>query len=99
MRKRDEKRETQKKRTTKETHTQVLKIGVCVGVQKWVRWVGDSVKHEAIERAVRKVMVGEEGTGMRIRARSFVEKAREAVAEGGSSHGDLSCLIEELLSL
>ncbi|KAI9124294.1 hypothetical protein K1719_005594 [Acacia pycnantha] len=79
--------------------TQVLKIGVSVGVQKWVRWVGDSVKHEAIERAVRKVMVGEEGTGMRIRARSFAEKAKEAVAEGGSSHSDLSCLIEELLSL
>ncbi|XP_028767648.1 scopoletin glucosyltransferase-like [Neltuma alba] len=79
--------------------TQVLKIGVGVGVQKWVRWVGDSVKHEAIERAVRKVMVGEEATEMRIRAGGFAEKAREAVAEGGSSHSDLSSLIEELLSL
>ncbi|XP_054778862.1 scopoletin glucosyltransferase-like [Prosopis cineraria] len=79
--------------------TQVLKVGVSVGVQKWVRWVGESVKHEAIERAMRNVMSGEEAEEMRIRARGFAEKAREAVAVGGSSYSDLSSLIGELLSL
>lgn len=40
--------------------TQVLKIGVSVGASKWVRLVGDFVRREAIEKAVKQVIVGEE---------------------------------------
>lgn len=57
------------------------------------------MKKEAKEGAVRKVMVGEEAEEMRSRARVLAEKAREAIEDGGLSHGDLSSLIEELMSL
>ncbi|KAF7840808.1 scopoletin glucosyltransferase-like [Senna tora] len=79
--------------------TKVLKIGVGVGVQRWVRWMGDNVKRDSIERAVRMIMVGEEAKEMRDRARGLAQKAQEAVAEGGSSHNDLKSLIHEILSL
>ncbi|BBH09608.1 UDP-glucosyl transferase 73C1 [Prunus dulcis] len=78
--------------------TQVLKIGVGVGAQKWVRVVGDSVKKEAIEKAVTQMMVGEEAEEMRNRARVLAEQARRANEKGGSSHSDLNALIEELSS-
>ncbi|EEF33057.1 hypothetical protein RCOM_1016890 [Ricinus communis] len=38
--------------------TKVLRIGVVVGAQKWLRLVGDGVKKEAIKKAVTQVMVG-----------------------------------------
>ncbi|XP_057963675.1 scopoletin glucosyltransferase-like [Malania oleifera] len=78
--------------------TQILRIGVAVGAQKWSRVVGDSVKREAIERAVRMVMAGEEAEGMRSRAKALGEMAKRAVEEGGSSHSDLNALIEDLSS-
>ena len=49
--------------------TQVLKIGVDVGVRQWIRVVGDSIKRDAIERAVKRIMVGEETEEMRARQR------------------------------
>ncbi|KAG6710188.1 hypothetical protein I3843_06G162700 [Carya illinoinensis] len=79
--------------------TQVLKIGVAVGVQQWIRVVGDSIKKEAIEKAVRQIMVGEEAEEMRRRAKALAEMARIAVEEGGSSYSDLNASIEELKSL
>ncbi|CAB4320860.1 unnamed protein product [Prunus armeniaca] len=78
--------------------TQVLKIGVGVGTQKWIRVVGDSVKNEAIEKAVTQIMVGEEAEKMRSRAKGLAEQARRAIETGGSSHSDLNALIEELMS-
>ncbi|XP_050146634.1 scopoletin glucosyltransferase-like [Malus sylvestris] len=78
--------------------TQVLKIGAGVGAQKWVRVVGDSVKKEAVEKAVRRIMVGEEAQEMRSRARELAEQAKRAIEKGGSSHSDLNALIEELSS-
>ncbi|KAM1345370.1 hypothetical protein ACFX15_034109 [Malus domestica] len=78
--------------------TQVLKIGVGVGAQKWVMVVGDSVKKEAVEKAVRRIMVGEEADEMRSRARELAEQAKRAIEKGGSSHSDLNALIEELSS-
>lgn len=39
--------------------TEILKIGVGVGAQQWVSFVGDYVKREAIEKAVRAITVGE----------------------------------------
>ena len=57
---------------------------------------GDSIKSEAIEKAVRKIMVGEEAEEMRGKAKALGEMARRAVEEGGSSYSDLNALIEEL---
>ena len=79
--------------------TEVLKIGVAVGTQKWVRIVGDFVKGEAVEKAIRRVMEGEEAEKMRNRAKELGEMAKRAVAENGSSYSDLDALIKELKSL
>lgn len=76
--------------------SQVLRTGVEVGAKKWIRTVGDSVKREAIEKAVRRVLVGEEAEEMRSRAKKLGEMAKRAVQEGGSSYSNLSALIEEL---
>ncbi|PON33629.1 UDP-glucuronosyl/UDP-glucosyltransferase [Parasponia andersonii] len=76
--------------------TQLLGIGVCVGAGKWARFVGDSVKKEAIEKAVTRLMEGEEAEEMRSRARELKVLARRAFEEGGSSFSDLNALIEEL---
>ncbi|KAI4295678.1 hypothetical protein L6164_035695 [Bauhinia variegata] len=76
--------------------TQVLKIGVAVGVKKWVRVVGDSIKWEAVEKTVSRIMVGEEAEEMRNRSKKLACLARQAMEEGGSSYSDLNALIEEL---
>ncbi|KHN12235.1 UDP-glucose flavonoid 3-O-glucosyltransferase 7 [Glycine soja] len=76
--------------------TEVLKIGVPVGVKKWTRFIGDdSVKWDALEKAVKMVMVEE----MRNRAQVFKQMARRAVEEGGSSDSNLDALVRELCSL
>ncbi|KAF3435444.1 hypothetical protein FNV43_RR22533 [Rhamnella rubrinervis] len=74
--------------------TDVLRIGVAVGALKWVRVVGDYIKREQIEKAVKEIMIGEKAEEFRSRAMSIGEMARRAVEEGGSSYSDLSCLIE-----
>ncbi|XP_062090560.1 UDP-glucose flavonoid 3-O-glucosyltransferase 7-like [Humulus lupulus] len=76
--------------------TQVLRVGVEVSAKKFVRMVGDNVKREAIEKAVRRVMEGEEAEQMRSRVKGLAELAKRAVEEGGSSCLDLNKLIEEL---
>ena len=75
--------------------TQVLKIGISVGAQQWIRMVGDDIKRQAIQKAVRQTMVGEEVEKMRIKAKVLGEMARGAVDEGGSSYSDLNTVIEE----
>lgn len=75
---------------------EVIKIGVPVGVKKWTRFIGDdSVKWDALEKAVKMVMVEE----MRNRAQVFKQMARRAVEEGGSSDSNLDALVRELCSL
>ena len=82
---------------------QILKIGIDVGVERWVDGVHDmgeeSIKKEAIVKAVKRIMVGEEAEEMRIRAKALGEMARRAVEEEGSSYSDLNSLIGELKSL
>ncbi|PON88097.1 UDP-glucuronosyl/UDP-glucosyltransferase, partial [Trema orientale] len=78
--------------------TDVLRTGVGVGAQRWVRLVGDFIKREQIEKAVKEIMVGERSEEMRSRAKALGEMARSAVEEGGSSYSDLSNLIQELRS-
>ncbi|KAJ7946078.1 Glycosyltransferase [Quillaja saponaria] len=76
--------------------TDVLKLGVAVGVQKFVGLEGESIKREAIEIALKRIMVGDEAEKIRSRAKAFAKLARQAVKEGGSSFSDLNTLIEEL---
>ncbi|MED6197101.1 hypothetical protein PIB30_053541 [Stylosanthes scabra] len=78
--------------------SEVLKIGVAVGVKKWARVVGDHVKWEAVEKAVRKIMVGEEAEEMRKRSNMLSRLAWRAVEKGGSSYNDFDALIQELCS-
>ncbi|GLU09216.1 hypothetical protein SLE2022_260890 [Rubroshorea leprosula] len=79
--------------------TQVLEIGVAVGVQKSVKRVGDFVRREALERAVKEIVVGERAYEMRSRAKAIGEMARKATEKGGSSYSNLNALIEDLKSL
>ncbi|KAJ6692500.1 GLYCOSYLTRANSFERASE [Salix purpurea] len=78
--------------------TDVLRTGVAVGVKEWVGVHGDHVtlKSEAIEKAVTRIMVGVEADEKRSRARELGETARKAVEKGGSSFSDFNALIEEL---
>ncbi|MCH91722.1 scopoletin glucosyltransferase-like [Trifolium medium] len=76
--------------------TDVLKIGVAVGVKKWVGVVGDSVQCGAVEKAVKRVMEGEEAEEMRKKVKVLAQMAKKAVEEGGSSSSQLNAFIEEL---
>ncbi|MCE2055941.1 Scopoletin glucosyltransferase [Datura stramonium] len=75
--------------------TEVLRIGVAVGAEQWSREV-ENVKSEAIAKAMRRLMVGEESKEMRRRARDVKKIANRAVEEGGSSYSDLNVLFQEL---
>ena len=85
--------------------TELLRIGVAVGAEKWATFEEESakseasVKREAIEKAVTEIMVGDEAEEMRSRAKALREMASRAVEEDGSSFSDLTALIEELRSL
>ncbi|KNA08421.1 hypothetical protein SOVF_162760 [Spinacia oleracea] len=78
--------------------TEILKIGVPVGVKKWsmMPLVEDMIKREAVEMALREIMDGKEVEEMRNRANKLKEMAWKAVEEDGSSYSDLSALINEL---
>ncbi|KAA0037144.1 hypothetical protein IC582_013482 [Cucumis melo] len=78
--------------------TDVLQIGVGVGALYWGRAGKDEIKSEAIEKAVNRVMVGEEAEGMRSRAKALGIQARKAIKEGGSSSSDLNAFFEDLRS-
>ncbi|KAF2294712.1 hypothetical protein GH714_015668 [Hevea brasiliensis] len=76
--------------------SEVLHIGVGVGVKEWVAVHGEHVKSEAIETAITEVMVSGQAEEMRRRARKLGEMARKAVEEGGSTYFNLNDLVEEL---
>ncbi|KAK3412341.1 hypothetical protein EUGRSUZ_I01120 [Eucalyptus grandis] len=77
---------------------QVLGIGAGVGSNLFAIFAEGAklVSRDDIDKAVRRVMAGEEAEVMRRRAKVIHEMARKAVAEGGSSDSDLTSLIEEL---
>jgi hypothetical protein len=79
--------------------TEVLKIGISVGVRRWVFVGGDNIKKDGIEKAVSRIMVGEEAEEMRSRAKVLGELANRAVEEGGSSYLDLNAVIEDLMAI
>ncbi|KAF2294741.1 hypothetical protein GH714_015861 [Hevea brasiliensis] len=76
--------------------SEVLQIGIGVGVKEWVAVHGEHVKSEAIETAITEVMVSGQAEEMRRRARKLGEMARKAVEEGGSTYSNLNDLVEEL---
>ncbi|KAK7337144.1 hypothetical protein VNO77_17704 [Canavalia gladiata] len=84
---------------------QVLKIGVRIGVEVPVRWgdeekVGIMVKRSRIIEAIEMCMIGgEEGEKRRNRATDLGKMARSAVVEEGSSHSNISCLIQDIMKL
>lgn len=84
---------------------EVLKIGVRVGVEIPVRWgdeekVGVLVKKDGVKRAIEALMDGgEEGEKRRNRAREIKEMGRRAMEKGGSSHSNISTLIEDVMEL
>lgn len=83
--------------------THVLKIGIEVGAKNWIGKEGDYkdvaiIGSQHILKAMKFVMVGEEGRDMRKRAKEFKELTRKAMVEGGSSYSDLNALIDELKS-
>ncbi|TKY62078.1 UDP-glycosyltransferase 73C2 [Spatholobus suberectus] len=80
---------------------QILRIGVKVGVESPVNWgdeekAGVLVKKEDVLRAIEKLMdEGDESEERRKRARELAEMAKSAV-EGGSSHFNLTRLIQDI---
>ncbi|KAL2344775.1 hypothetical protein Fmac_006060 [Flemingia macrophylla] len=78
---------------------EVLQIGVPIGSNTREGVQGDSIAWEAVAKAVKRIMIGEEATEMRNKAKVFSQLAKRAVQEGGSSNSDLNALIQELSSL
>ena len=82
---------------------QVLETGVSVGAEAVVHLgeeekFGVKVKKEEIKGAVERVMdEGKEGEERRERARKLGEMAKRAVEVGGSSHLNLTMLIQDIL--
>ncbi|XP_055815878.1 scopoletin glucosyltransferase-like [Solanum dulcamara] len=77
---------------------EILKIGVPVGAQAWSERTHSRVpiNRENIQRAVTKLMVGQEADEMRSRAAALGKSAKMAVEKGGSSDNSLVSLLEEL---
>uniref|UniRef100_A0A0C9RJQ7 Glycosyltransferase n=1 Tax=Wollemia nobilis TaxID=56998 RepID=A0A0C9RJQ7_9CONI len=72
-----------------------LKVGV--EVKEW----RNAEKHEIVsaeevEKAVKRLMLDEEGTQIRKRSQELRSEARKAVAEGGSSWRDLISLVHDI---
>ncbi|XP_050363751.1 UDP-glucose flavonoid 3-O-glucosyltransferase 7-like [Argentina anserina] len=85
---------------------EILRIGIPVGSAKRVSSFLDvnvekeaSVRRDAIEEAVTRIMVGHEVVNMRRRVEKLGEKAMRAVEDGGASYSDLTSLVEELKHL
>lgn len=82
---------------------QVVETGVSVGSKTAVELgeeekAGVNVKREDVERAIKCIMnEGEEGKNRRRKAREYAEKAIKAVEEGGSSHFNMTLLIEDII--
>ncbi|KAJ4710083.1 Glycosyltransferase [Melia azedarach] len=87
---------------TNERLVQILRVGVRVGVERPMKWgeeqkIGVLVKREEVKNAVESLMdEGKEGEDRRERARELGKKAKAAVQEGGSSHLNITLLLEDI---
>ncbi|XP_021718500.1 anthocyanidin 3-O-glucosyltransferase 5-like [Chenopodium quinoa] len=70
-------------------------IGIAVGPQ--VDPSKELVKRYEIAKMVRRVMVDEEGIGIRTRVHEFKASAKEALSEGGTSYIALSKIVEKFV--
>ncbi|KAF7818684.1 UDP-glycosyltransferase 73C6-like [Senna tora] len=83
---------------------QILKVGIRVGVESPMIWgeekkIGVVVKKEEIERAIEELMDDtKEGEERRKRANEVAQMAKSAVEEGGSSHSNVSLLIQDIIN-
>ncbi|WJX84701.1 UDP-glycosyltransferase [Trifolium repens] len=82
----------------------VIYVGVMVGVESPSNWgeeenVGVLVKKEDVERAIEKLMDNKncENEERRKRAKELAEMAKRGVEEGGSSHFNVTLLIQDIL--
>jgi len=82
---------------------QILKVGVKVGAKSTISWgkeeeIGVVVKKKDIERAIESVMdESSESEERRKRVRELAEVAKRAVEKGGSSHSDVTLLIQDIM--
>ncbi|KAD5803127.1 hypothetical protein E3N88_14487 [Mikania micrantha] len=83
----------------------ILKIGVKIGIEILV-FVGEQdklgvvVNKEDIKRSVEDVMdKGEEGEARRKRSRELAKMAKSATEDGGSSHRNLTLMIQDMVEL
>ncbi|KAJ4723649.1 Glycosyltransferase [Melia azedarach] len=82
---------------------QILKTGVRVGAEKPMKWgeeqsVGVLIKRDDVKNAVEKLMdEGKEGEERRASARELGKLAKMAVQEGGSSHHNITLLLEDIM--
>ncbi|KAF8042708.1 hypothetical protein BT93_A1135 [Corymbia citriodora subsp. variegata] len=83
---------------------EILRIGVRVGAKVPVRWgeerkVGVLVRGDEIARAINALVSGdEEGEERRKRAAELGQKARQAMQEGGSSHSNVSRVLQYIMA-
>ncbi|KAF8364642.1 hypothetical protein HHK36_033386 [Tetracentron sinense] len=82
---------------------QILRVGVRVGVEVPVPWgeeekVGVLVRREEVKKAVEQLLnEGEEGEERRKRARELEEMAKRALEVGGSSHFNMTFMIQDIM--
>ncbi|KEH32251.1 UDP-glucosyltransferase family protein [Medicago truncatula] len=84
--------------------THVRGIGVEVGADEWIttafRDMKKLVKRDFIKKAMRRLMDGgDEAVQIRNKAQELAKIAKDVVREGGSSHDNLTTLIDELKHL
>jgi len=84
--------------------THVREIGVEVGADEWIttafRDMKKLVKRDFIKKAMRRLMDGgTEAVQIRNKAQELAKIARDVIQEGGSSHDNLTSLIDELKHL
>ncbi|CAA7042116.1 unnamed protein product [Microthlaspi erraticum] len=84
---------------------QVLKAGVKAGVEEVMKFgeeekIGVLVDKEGVKKAVEELMgESEDATERRRRAKELGELAHKAVEEGGSSHSNITLLLEDIMQL
>ncbi|XP_019101282.1 PREDICTED: UDP-glycosyltransferase 73C6-like isoform X1 [Camelina sativa] len=84
---------------------QVLKTGVRAGVEKPMKWgeeekIGVLVDKEGVKKAVEELMgESDDAKERRRRAKELGELAHKAVDEGGSSHSNITFLLQDIMQL
>ncbi|CAL9235796.1 unnamed protein product [Arabidopsis halleri] len=84
---------------------QILKAGVRAGVEESMRWgeeenVGVLVDKEGVKKAVEELMGdSNDAKERRKRVKELGELANKAVEEGGSSHSNITLLLQDIMQL